>query len=101
MRKRHARRNPLLAVYGNPRRRLESRYGSDLIAKHICAIIYVHAEDGEVYVHGFGHEPTMEQRGDKLILSNLCLDSNVRAVAQRDGSVRLVHADGLNLWGEY
>lgn len=89
-----------LAVYGNPRRLLSFR-GSDIIARHVSAIIYVHHEDGGLYVHGFGREPTIRNMKDTLTLSGLAHDSNVRAIALRDGSVRLVHADGLTLWGEY
>lgn len=91
---------PPLVIF-NPHRKLSSRRGSDIIARHVSAIIYVHQEDGGLYVHGFGHEPVMRQQSGVLTLSELSHDSNVRAIAQRDGSVRLVHADGLTLWGEY
>lgn len=74
---------------------------SDIIARHVCAIIYVHAEDGGLYVHGFGHEPVMRQSGGSLTLSQLSRDSNVRAVAMPNGEVLLSHADGRSLWGDY
>jgi len=93
LRRRDARPNP-------PRMRRAFR-GSDLIARDVSAIIYVHAEDGGLYVHGFGHEPIMRQRGGDLTLSNLSRDSDVRAFGLPDGTVSLAHAKGLALWGDY
>lgn len=91
-----------LVTYFNPPRNLRTvAKGDDVIARHVAAIIYMHDEDGRMYVHGFGREPVMRQRGAELTLSELSRDSNVRALALRDGSVKLVHADGLTLWGDY
>lgn len=88
-------------VQRNPAKLRRAFRGRDVIARHVSAIIYVHAEDGGLYVHGFGHEPTMQQRGGVLALSNLSKDSNVQAFGQPDGSVRLAHSGGLTLWGDY
>jgi len=93
--------NPPLVTYFNPPTLRTLGKRSDTIARNVSAIIYMHDEDGRLYVHGFGREPVMRQRGAELTLSELSRDSNVRAVALRDGSVRLVHADGLTLWGDY
>lgn len=96
------RRNPPLVTYFNPGRSLTKPFRtSDIIARHVSAIIYMHDEDGRMYVHGFGHEPVMRHRGAELVLSELSRESDVRAIALPDGSVRLVHADGLTLWGDY
>lgn len=94
-------RNPPLAMYFNPSKLRTTARTSDIIARHVSAIIYMHDADGRMYVHGFGSEPVMRHRGAELVLSELSRDSNVRAIAVRDGSVRLVHADGLTLWGDY
>lgn len=93
-------RNPALVTYFNPPKLRGVRRG-DVIARHVSAIIYMHDEDGRMYCHGFGREPVMRQRGRDLTLSELSRDSNVKAIANPDGSVLLVHADGLTLWGEY
>lgn len=74
---------------------------SDIIARHVSAIIYVHAEDGGLYVHGFGHEPIMRQSGGSLTLSDLSRDSNVEAIGMPDGTVTLRHNQRLSLWGDY
>ena len=96
------RHNPPLVTYFNPPGRLKTAFrNSDIIARNVSAIIYMHHEDGRMYVHGFGQEPVMRHRGSELVLSELSRESNVRAVALPDGSVRLVHADGLTLWGDY
>lgn len=95
------RMNPPLVTFFNPPRLRAAERGSDVIARHVSAIIYMHDEDGRMYVHGFGHEPVMRQSGNSLTLSGLSRDSNVRAIALRDGSVRLVHAEGLHIWGDY
>lgn len=85
----------------NPSRLRRAFRGSDIIARDVSAIIYVHAEDGGLYVHGFGHEPVMRQRGGDLTLSNLSRDSGVRAFGLPDGTVSLAHDKGLALWGDY
>ena len=92
---------PLVTFFNPPKLRTPGGRGSDIIARNVSAIIYQHDEDGRMYVHGFGREPVMRQRGTELTLSELSRDSNVRAIALRDGAVKLVHADGLTLWGDY
>jgi hypothetical protein len=94
-------RNPPLVTYFNPPKLRTAERQGNVIARHVSAIVYMHDEDGRLYVHGFGSEPVMRQRGAELTLSELSRDSNVRAIALRDGSVQLVHADGLTLWGDY
>lgn len=92
-------RNPPLVTYGNPRH-IAVRRETDIIARNVAAIIYRHDVDGDIYVHPFGNGHVPES-GKVVRLSDLDFGSNVRAIAMRDGSVRLVHADGLTLWGEY
>jgi hypothetical protein len=77
---------------------------SDIIAQDVLAIVYRHREDGEFYAHGFGgRDPKIItlRGGEGITLKGLAQKSDVLAIAERDGSVHLVHSDGLRIWGEY
>lgn len=68
----------------------------------VMAIVYRHAEDGELYVHGFGsREPDIRTLRDGVALTGLVDDGQVEAVAQRDGSVVLRSRDGSPVWQEF
>jgi hypothetical protein len=75
-----------------------------LIASDVQAIIYRHAEDGEMYVHAFGPladvEPTSHRDGS-VTVRGLSDTTDVRAYANADGSVTLKHARGLPLTKEF
>lgn len=91
-----ARNNPVLAAFANPKRK------NDVMSRHVLAIVYVHNDDGKLYVHGFGgRDPKIIDRPDGVTLKGIARRSDVLALAEDDGSVHLAHADGLPIWGEY
>lgn len=93
-----ARRNPMPLVVFNPRK--NPRDGKK-IALHVQAIAYIHAKDGDAYVHGFGnHDPDEQDLKDGwLNLADLKTVTHVEAFYNEDGSVTLRHAHGKKLVG--
>ena len=87
-------RNPGLVVYNPP---------EELIASDVQAILYRHAENGELYCHSFGGgETDIEQDGDALILRNLVESTGVEAVVKNQGKcVVLSHRNGLPIAQEF
>jgi hypothetical protein len=86
-----ARKNPALVVF-NPR--------WHKIASHVQAICYVHAKDGQCYVHGFGnHDPSeAELRKGVLNMNNLKMHTDVEAFFNDDMTeVRIRHKSGKPL----
>ncbi len=71
---RRAKRNPPLVLF-------DSNPPGGVIGEETLAVYYEHAEDGEAYVHEFGPD--------------------VELIAEPDGSVRLEHRDGRELWDEF
>lgn len=69
-----ARRNPPLVVF-------ERNPPTDIIGEQVLAVWYRHAQDGKAYVHKFGDD--------------------VELLAEPDGSVRLEHRGGLDLWSDF
>lgn len=88
-------RNPALVLFGNP------RLGRDtLIGKHVQAIIYVHAVDGDRYVHGFG-DADIDLRsyatGDVRV-GGMHAKTGVEMYGTEDGNVFVRGRDGQRLW---
>lgn len=87
---------PVLAVFGNPPK------GWTKIAKHVQAIVYIHAQDRRPYVHGFGnHDPSQEELDSgKLDIADMPERTRVEAFWSPDKKqVLLQHADGKPLIG--
>lgn len=67
---------------------------------HVQAIIYKHADDDELYIHGFGDadiEPITTKNGD-LLVKGLLTETDVQMFAMPDGSVRICGSRGQRLW---
>jgi hypothetical protein len=92
----HHARNPALAIFANPgRSRRWQRIGTD-----VQAIAYIHAKDGQPYVHAFGGvEPTAaELRAGRLDLDRLATETGVEMLFSPDHrTVMIRHRDGLPL----
>lgn len=73
--------------------------GGRKIARHVQAIAYIHAKDGDAYVHGFGnHDPSeADLKRGWLNLAELKTVTNVEAFYHDDGTVTLRHKDGKKL----
>lgn len=88
------RRNPLVTYLNPPRRKI---FGA-----HVLALLYQHADDGDLYVHGFGNrEVVARQEGDRVTLTGVPARTNVLLERQPDGTVLLKHKDGRRLWEEF
>lgn len=79
-------------VHVNPR-------GGECTSKHVQAICYVHKQDGENYVHGFGDARLNAKELDKGILNLADLHdmTDVEMIANTDGTLTLRHAQGKPL----
>lgn len=79
-------------VHVNPR-------GGECMSKHVQAIAYVHQQDGDAYVHGFGDAELNAKQLNKgiLDLSDLKDLTDVCMYANKDGSLTLRHAQGKDL----
>lgn len=79
-------------VHANPR-------GGECTSKHVQAICYVHTQDGENYVHGFGDAQLNAKELDKGILNLADLHdmTDVEMIANTDGTLTLRHAQGKPL----
>jgi hypothetical protein len=100
-----ARHNPPLVMFLNPRTKRGARRNPDTITRrtkmsgHVQAIAYVHAKDGEQYVHGFDDAELNErdlQQG-VLNLGDLHDTTNVEMWANPDGTITLVGTHGQSL----
>ena len=68
----------------------------------VQAIVYVHKQDGEFYIHPFGGKEASDR--DLALLGRMgCFTkkSRVRMIAEDDGSVSVEGMDGQNLWREF
>lgn len=95
------RRNPALAIIGNPRhRRNPDRVSKRIkIGTHVQAIAYIHAKDGGAYVHGFGNCDPDERdlKRGILNLNELKTITNVEMYGNPDGTITLVGTKGQPL----
>lgn len=83
---------PLVTMLGNPR-------GRHLLSKQVQAVLYVHAEDGGYYCHGFGNaDLKLKTHGDAVRIDGLKSRTGVEAWLLGDGSVHLVGKNGQALW---
>lgn len=73
------RRNPPLAIFGNPPRGRRGAVGT--MSTEVIEVRYIHAEDGKPYKHQFGPDVCME--------------------ALEDGSVRIYGKHGQRMWGDF
>jgi hypothetical protein len=89
------RRNPPLAIFGNPK-------GGKLMSRNVLAIAYIHEEDGEPYVHGFGDAPIKLKTGrdGTVTIKGLVDKTDVGMSAQADGSVRVFGLNGQEVWSD-
>ena len=91
-------------VHVNPARKdsLTVRRGGGKMSDHVQAIVYVHEEDGEFYVHGFGdaHLDLSVKQGT-LCIEGLKDRTHVQMFAEPDGSVSIVGRDGQRLWEDF
>lgn len=86
-------------VHVNPRSRGE-RGGK--MSDHVQAIVYVHEEDGEFYVHGFGDAKLdLSVKRGTLCIEGLKDRTHVQMFAEPDGSVSIVGRDGQRLWEDF
>lgn len=92
--KRKARTNPgILTVFGNPGRK---------IASDVQAIVYIHAQDKQPYVHGFGgRDPSQAELDDGMLdIAAMPTRTGVEAFWSADRkTVTLRHRDGKPLIG--
>jgi hypothetical protein len=81
-------------VHKNPRGRVK-------VASHVQAIAYVHAKDGDKYVHGFGDADLNESELKRgvLKLDSLKDRTHVEAYGNADGTVTLCPTRGQALVG--
>lgn len=86
-------------VHVNPRR---NPMQGQVMSESVQAIVYVHKDDGEFYIHPFGGAEASDR--DLALLSRMkCFTrrSRVRMIAEPDGSVTVVGKNGQNLWKEF
>lgn len=89
-----------MSVHGNAPRRNPGR--GQVMSDSVQAIVYVHKDDGEFYIHPFGGKDASDR--DLALLSRMgCFTkrSRVRMVAEPDGSLSVEGMDGQNLWKEF
>ena len=85
--------NPPLVVFGNP--------GGRLMSKNVMAIVYRHAKDNNLYVHGFGDadiEP-FEDNG-ALVIEGLKTTTNVGMNVMSNGAVKVFGMRGQRIWAD-
>ena len=72
--RRRSKKNPPLIVW-------DSNPPGNVIGRETAAVYYEHAQDGQPYVHEFGPD--------------------VELLAEPDGTIRMEHRGGKELWGEF
>ncbi len=90
--------NPPLLVFANPRK------GRGATMSHnVLAVLYVHKDDGEQYVHGFGSASLdLDTAQDGTVtISGLAERTDVDMLALDDGSVLLRGRHGQRLWDSF
>lgn len=94
--------NPALVVFGNPGRG-KRRVSGKKFSGNVLAVIYVHDEDGERYIHGFDDArlDLKTMRDGTVQISGLADESDVAMVALDDGSVLLRGEHGQRLWDRF
>ena len=99
-----ATRNPPLVMFLNPRSRGARKNPAAIskrtkIAAHVQAIAYVHAKDGQQYVHGFGDAELNERdlRQGVLNLGDLHEVTDVVMYANPDGTITIEGTHGQSL----
>lgn len=82
-------------IHENPGRRKRTKIG-----EHVQAIVYIHAKDGNPYVHGFGNaEIALKSiRPGDVRIQGLHDDTDVCMYGEPDGTVTIEGADGQSLW---
>lgn len=70
------------------------------IGEHVQAIVYIHATDGQPYVHGFGNaDIDLESRGKgNVTIRGLHDDTQVCMYGESDGTVTIEGERGQKLW---
>ena len=69
------------------------------MSDNVMAIVYVHAADGQRYVHAFGDADVEPRtRGNALVLEGLKERTGVQMFADPDGGISVVHRDGKPVW---
>ena len=90
--------NPPLLVFANP------RAGNGTVMSHsVLAVLYVHTDDDEQYVHGFGNaELDLDTAPDGTVtIRGLAEQTDVDMIALKDGGVLLRGRHGQRLWDEF
>ncbi|MFA6118262.1 MAG: hypothetical protein WC729_30025 [Sphingomonas sp.] len=86
-------------VHVNPRRNPGRGH---VMSDSVQAIVYVHKDDGQFYIHPFGGKEASD--ADLALLARMrCFTgkSRVRMIAEPDGGVSVEGKDGQNLWEEF
>lgn len=97
--------NPALVVFGNPRKGVRKNPATtgEKFSGNVLAVIYVHDEDGDNYVHGFADARLdLKTLDDGTVqIAGLPDETDVEMLANPDGSVTLRGGHGQRLWKHF
>lgn len=91
--------NPPLLVFANPGKGMRG----EIMSSSVLAIMYVHEDDDEPYVHGFANaELTLKTAPNGTVtITGLADRTDVEMLALDDGSVLIRGTHGQRLWDEF
>lgn len=74
----------------------------EMIGSDVLAIVYVHADDGQRYCHGFADaDITLRDTAKGIVIEGLAESTGVEIFAMPDGTMQVKSADGKRLWDDF